>query len=91
MKTIKLSLLFLFLIFISPLLKANLENKTVDAVQESLNLINNNLNESEKHSLNIILIIIFVSIIILCFIWVTMRFILRKNDVSKIEKYSKTD
>ena len=91
MKPIKLYLLFLFLIFISPLLKANLENKTVDAVQESLNLINNNLNESEKHSLNIILIIIFVSIIILCFIWVTMRFILRKNDVSKIEKYSKTD
>ena len=91
MKTIKLSLLFLFLIFISTLLKANLETKTVDAVQESLNLINNNLNESEKHSLNIILIIIFVSIIILCFIWVTMRFILRKNDVSKIEKYSKTD
>jgi len=90
MKTIKLSILILFLIIIFPLLKANIENKT-DTVQESLNLINNNLNESEKHSLNIILIIIFVSIIILCFIWVIMKFILRKNDVSKIEKYSKTD
>ena len=91
MKPIKLYLLFLFLIFISPLLKANLENKTIDAVQESLNLINNNLNESEKHSLNIILIIIFVSIIILCFIWFIIRFIFEKNEVSKIDKYGKTN
>jgi len=91
MKTIKLSLLFLFLIFISPLLKANLENKTIDAVQESLNLINNNLNEPEKNNLKILLIIIFVSIIILCFIWFIIRFIFEKNEVSKIDKYGKTN